>query len=147
MVLKQLSMFMENRPGQLLAPCDVLGKAGINMLLLVLADTQKFGILRIIVREWEKAKAVLEKAGCVVTVTDVVGVKIASRPGGLAAVLRGIEDAKVNVEYMYAFPTRRGVDGVMIFRFDEPDRAVRALKEKDFHLVDNAELERMVGEG
>ncbi len=93
-LLKQLSLFLENRPGQIKLPCQALGKAGIDILTLSLADTQQFGILRLIVKEWERAKRVLEEAGCVVNVTDVLAVEVPDRPGGLGEVLeRSLEQA------------------------------------------------------
>ncbi len=146
MSVKQLSLFMENKPGQLLNPCEVLAKAGINILLLALADTEKFGILRIVVRDWEKAKSALEAAGCVVNVTDVVAVRVASRPGGLARVLRLMEDAKNNIEYMYAFAAQRGDVGILIFRFGDTDAAVRTLKAKKVDLIDAGALEKLIEE-
>src|SRR5512147_398386 len=102
MILKQLSVFLENQPGTLSRPCRVLADAGINILTIALADTQQFGILRLVVHEWEQARKVLEKNGCAVKVNDVVAVEVPDRPGGLAEVLEVIEGAHINVEYMYA---------------------------------------------
>jgi hypothetical protein len=144
MNVKQLSLFIENKPGQLLVPCEVLAKAGINMLLLALADTAKFGILRIVVRDWARAKAVLEEAGCVVNVTDVVAVRVASRPGGLAGVLRVIEEAKINVEYMYAFAAQKGDVGLLLFRFGDSEGAIRKLAAKGVDMLDGETLEKLI---
>jgi hypothetical protein len=144
MNVKQLSLFMENKPGQILVPCEVLAKANINILLLALADTAKFGILRIVVRDWQKAKAALEAAGCVVNVTDVVAVRVASRPGGLAAVLRVADEAKINVEYMYAFSAQRGDVGVLIFRFADSEAGLRLLKAKKIQVLDPDALEDLI---
>src|SRR5690606_18352757 len=83
MKLKQLSLFVENRPGQMKTPFKALAEAGVNILTLSLADTQQFGILRLIVQDWERAKRVLEQAGCVVNVTEVVAIEVEDRPGGL----------------------------------------------------------------
>ncbi len=127
MKLHQLSIFLENKPGHLVAPCKVLADAGINILTLSLADTQQFGILRLIVRDWQRAKSALEAAGCVVRVTEVVAIEVPDRPGGLADTLIAIEKAQANVEYLYAFTFKRGNQGVMVFRFDDPDRAIAAL--------------------
>jgi hypothetical protein len=129
MKLKQLSLFLENRPGQLRAPCEALAAAGIDLLTMSLADTSKFGILRFIVRDPERARSVLEEAGMVVRVTDVVPVEVENRPGGLAAVLAAIEDAGLGVEYMYDFgAASRGGKAAIIFRFEDPDAALAALK-------------------
>ena len=81
MKLQQLSLFIENRPGHLGAPLEALAAAGINLVTLSLADTAQFGILRLIVRDWERAKQVLERAGWVVNVTEVVAVDVVDRPG------------------------------------------------------------------
>jgi hypothetical protein len=144
MNVEQLSLFMENRPGGLLHPCEALAKAGIDILVLALADTSKFGILRIIVRDWKKAKEVLEAAGCVVNVTEVVAVRVASRPGGLAGILRIAEEAKINVEYMYAFSGGKGESGILIFRFGDNAAAVGALGAKGAEVLDAGRLESLM---
>jgi hypothetical protein len=128
MKLHQLSVFLENKPGQLLTPCKVLAAAGVNIVTMSLADTQQFGILRLLVAPWEQAKAVLEKAGCVVNVTEVVALPVPFHPGGLAGVLEVIEHAGISVEYMYAMPGMLGDQGVLIFRFEDTDTAVNALR-------------------
>jgi len=140
MKLNQLSVFLENKPGQLGIPGRALAEAGLNILTLSLADTQQFGILRLIVRDWEKAKAILEKAGCVVNVTEVVAIEVADRPGGLADVLEIIEKASLNIEYMYAFTFRRGDKAVIVFRFDDPDAAIALMQSKGINVVGNIEL-------
>jgi hypothetical protein len=138
MKLQQLSLFLENRPGRLGAPLEAIAKAGINILTLSLADTAQFGILRLIVREWDKAKQVLEDAGWVVNLTEVVAVDVLDRPGGLAEVLAVLEGAGLNIEYMYAFSLRRGDKAILIFRFEDPDRAIRVLLDKGLHLVEGS---------
>ena len=140
MKINQLSLVLENKPGHLRQACKALADAGMNILTLSLADTQQFGILRLVVRDWQKAKAVLEKAGCVVKVTEVVATEVADRPGGLAEILGIIDEAKINIEYMYAFTFRRGDRGVLVFRFDDPDTAIRVLQEKGINVVGNVEL-------
>lgn len=140
MKLKQLSIFLENKPGQLVLPCRALADAGINLVTLSLADTEQFGILRLILPEWEKAKEILEDARCVVKVTDVVAVDVEDRPGGLADVLDVIEASETNVEYMYAFTSRIGERAILIFRFPNPDEAIRFLEEKQVKIVGAKEL-------
>ena len=127
MKINQLSVFLENAPGHLATPCAVLADAGINILTLTLADTQRFGILRLILREWEQAQQVLEKSGFVVKVTEVVAVQVEDRPGGLRNVLQIVEQSGVNIEYMYAFTVRSGTKAVMIFRFADMDKGIAAL--------------------
>lgn len=140
MKIHQLSLFLENKPGRLSEPCKMLAKAGINILTLSLADTQQFGILRIIVRDWQKAKDVLEEAGCVVNVTEVVATEVEDRPGGLAEVLTTIEDGNINIEYMYAFTFRTGDKAVLVFRFNDPDGAVNVLRAKGINVIGGVEL-------
>jgi len=140
MKIHQLSLFLENKPGRLSEPCRVLADAGINILTLSLADTQQFGIMRLIVRDWMKAKEVLEKAGFVVNITEVVATEVADKPGGLANVLAIMEGGGVNIEYMYAFTFRSGDKAVLVFRFDNPDAAIELLKAKNINVVGGVEL-------
>jgi hypothetical protein len=142
MTLKQLSVFLENKPGALSRPCRLLADAGINVHTFSLADTQQFGILRLVVQEWEQARKVLENNGCVVKVTDVVALEIPDRPGSLAALLEALERAKVNVEYMYAFTAKANGKGLLLFRFDKPETAIAALQSSQMPALDSAELFR-----
>jgi hypothetical protein len=142
MKLNQLSVFLENRPGSLSAPCRLLADAGINLVTLSLADTREFGILRVIVRDWKRAKATLEAKGCVVKVTEVVAVEVPDRPGGLADLLEVFDRAAINLEYMYAFTVKQGDLSLLVFRFTDPDAAVRALREAEVRVVDEVELFR-----
>lgn len=135
MKITQLSVFLENKPGQLTIPCKALADAKLNILTLTLADTQQFGILRLVLRDWEKAKAVLEQAGCIVRTTEVVAIEVADRPGGLENILQICEQAGVNIEYMYAFTMRHGDKAALIFCFENPDEAIRVLQEKNVNLV------------
>ena len=127
MKLKQLSLFLENRPGAINDPCQCLADANISISTLTLADTKYFGVLRLLIHDWEKAKQILEQKGFVVKLVDVVAVEIDHKPGSLARVLDIFREHEINVEYLYAFPA--GVDGraVIIFCFDDPDDAVRKL--------------------
>lgn len=140
MKLKQLSLFLENKPGALSRPVNLLAKARINILTLSLADTQQFGILRLVVKDWEKAKGLLEKDGMVVRVTDLVAVEVPDEPGGLARILAAAEKAGINVEYMYGFTLRHEGKGALAFRFDDPDRALEALKKSGINAVGSVEL-------
>ena len=148
MTIRQLSLFLENRPGQLRAPCAALGAAGIDILTMSLADTQQFGILRLVVKDWEKARAVLEQAGCVVNVSDVLAVDVPDRPGGLAEVLAVFEQHGVGVEYMYAFTHReRGRTATLLFRLADPATAAKLLGAGGVKVVEADELFRRVGAG
>ncbi len=140
MKLKQLSLFIENKAAHVLQPCQVLAKENINILTLSLADTEQFGILRLLVRDPEKAKEALEKAEHVVQVTEVVALEIEDRPGGLAELLEVIYSININIEYMYAFTFGRAGKAIMVFRFEDPDAAISALQTKGINAVNKLEL-------
>ena len=141
MKLQQLSLFLENKPGQIKLPCRVLAKAGINILTLSLADTQQFGILRLIVKDWQKAKQILEQAGCIVNLTEVLAVDVPDHPGGLADLLDLLDKARLDIEYMYAFTSgTRGQKAALIFRFADPDAAIRVLHQHDISVVPSEDL-------
>ena len=140
MKVKQLSLFLENKPGSLSGPVKLLAKAKLNILTLCIADTQQFGILRLVVRDWEKAKQVLEKDGFVMKVSDLVAIEVADEPGGLADILDTVERVQVNLEYMYGFTLRKEGKGVLAFRFDDPDRAIAALQKKGINPVRSVDL-------
>jgi len=142
MKVKQLSLFLENKPGALSRPVKLLAKAKLNILTLSIADTQQFGILRFVVRDWKKAKRVLEKDGFVVKVSDMVAIEVADEPGGLADILVTLEKARVNLEYMYGFTLKKEGKGVLAFRFDDPDRAIAALQKKGINPVRSVDLFR-----
>ena len=140
MKIHQLSLFLENQPGQMIEPCRLLSQAGINIRTLSLADTRQFGILRLIVPDWEKAAALLERAGYVVNVTEVVAVEVADRPGGLTDLMAAFQDSKVNIEYMYAFPFGRQGRAVLILRFDQPDAAIERLQAAGISVVESVDV-------
>ncbi len=145
MKLTQLSIFLENKPGALSAPCRLLADAGINILTFALADTQNFGILRVVVPDSEPAKQLLEQNGYVVRVTEVVAIEVPDQPGGLAALLECVEAAGVNVEYVYAFTAKQDGKGLMLFRFNQPDAAVQALLAARVNVVGTIELFKRLG--
>ena len=128
MKIHQLSLFVENKPGRIVEPCRLLAKAGVNIRTLSLADTQQFGILRLIVSDWRKANALFKDAGYACNATEVLAVEVPDRPGGLASVLEVFENSGINIEYMYAFTFGRQDKAVLIFRFDKPDEAIAKLQ-------------------
>ena len=142
MKVKQLSVFLENEPGALSRPVQLLAKAKLNILALSVADTQQFGILRFIVQDWEKALDLLEKNQFVVKVTDMVAIEVSDAPGGLASILTCLQKTRVNLEYMYGFTQRHERKGLLVFRFDDPDRAIEALQKKGINPVRPVELFR-----
>jgi hypothetical protein len=140
MKVKQLSLFLENKPGALSQPIKLLAQANLNVLTLSIADTAQFGILRLVVREWEKASQVLQADGFVVKVSDLVAIEVADEAGGLAEILDTLEKARVNLEYMYGFTLKQEGKGVLAFRFDNPDRAIAALQKKGISPVRSVDL-------
>jgi hypothetical protein len=140
MKVKQLSVFLENQPGALNRPVQLLAKAGLNILTLSLADTQQFGILRLILRDWERAKKLLEQEGCAVKTSDLVAIEVKDAPGGLAEILAALEKARVNLEYMYGFTLKQAGKGLLAFGFDDPDKAIAALKKKGINPVRSVDL-------
>jgi hypothetical protein len=145
MKISQLSIFLENQPGHLAAPCAILAEAGINILTLTLADTQRFGILRLILREWQQAKVILEERGFVVKGTEVVAVQVEDQPGGLRTLLDLVEQAGVNIEYMYAFTVHCGGKAVMVFRLDDTDKGIAALLSGGARILSGSELYELAG--
>ncbi len=140
MKIHQLSVFVENKPGRLAAPCRLLADAGINIVTLSLADTQQFGILRLLVRDWQQAQKVLEAAGMVVNVTEVLAVEVPDQPGGLADLLDVVGRSEVNVEYMYAFAEKLDDKAILVLRFDNPDKAIRSLADGNVNVLNSVEL-------
>ncbi|MCF7928408.1 MAG: ACT domain-containing protein [Spirochaetales bacterium] len=140
MKITQISVFLENRKGRLHQVCDLLGKAGINILALTIAETEDFGVLRIIVDKPEEALAVFAAEDLVARQSDVVVVQIEDHPGGLADVLAVLQQSDVNIEYMHAFLGRRSEQAYMVFRFEQPDEAISVLKKAGIRVIENDEV-------
>jgi hypothetical protein len=143
MKVEQISIFLENKAGRLAEVTGTLGKAGINIRALALADTSDFGILRLIVNDHEKAKQVLKEHGFTVGRTEVVAVEVEDRPGGLNNILQILFENGINVEYMYAFVQQSGQNAVIIFRFDDIDNAVDVLRQNDVTVIGGEKLYAM----
>lgn len=140
MKVEQISIFLENKSGRLAEVAEALAKAGINIRALSLADTTDFGILRLIVNDTERAKAVLRDNGFTVGKTEVVAVEVADQPGGLARILNVMKTHDINVEYMYAFVQKSGGNAIIIFRFDETETAIEALREAGIRILGGEEI-------
>ncbi len=140
MTVKQISVFLENKPGRLAEFTDVLSKNNIDMRALSLAEAEDFGIVRIIVDDVYNASTVLKDAGYVFSITKVLAVAIPDEPGGLSKVIRVLGDSSVNVEYMYAFITRKKGLAYMIFRVADNKRAIEVLQENGIRPVCQDEL-------
>ena len=144
MSMKQISVFVENKPGALYALTAVLAQGQIDMRALSLAETKDFGIVRLIVNDLYKATTLLKDAGYVHSLTPVVGVAIPDVPGGLNRGLQVLTDAKVNVEYMYAFLGGKDVDhAYMIFRVADDKAAETALASRGIQVLDQEQVERL----
>lgn len=140
MKVEQISIFLENKSGRLAEVADVLAKAGINIRALSLADTADFGILRLIVNDTERAKAVLKDNGFTVGKTEVIAVEVPDRPGGLAGILNVLKEKGINVEYMYAFVQKSKENAIIIFRFDEIEKAIESLSAAGVRMLKGEEV-------
>ncbi len=140
---EQISVFLENKAGRLAEVAGILAEADVNIRALSLADTSDFGVLRLIVDNNEKAKEILKKSGFTVIKTNVIAVKVKDRPGGLHKILDILYNAGINVEYMYAFVQQSGNNAVMIFRFDNTDKAMDVLNKNDIKMIDGKTLYTM----
>ena len=141
MKIRQISIFLENRPGQLTVLCRSLAEADINIAALSLADTSDFGIVRMIVDDHEKAKAVLAGKGHVANVREVIAVCVPDRPGGMAEVMEVLDKAGANVEYSYAFAFHKGEKAVLVFRFTDNAKAEKALAEAGLVTLAESDIE------
>ena len=135
MKVRQISIFLENRSGRLASVLKEVGRAGVNIRALSLADTSDFGILRLIVDDVDKCVKSLRDTGHTVSLTEVLAIEVPDRPGGLAGILDALSEAGLNVEYMYAFVSRATEKAVVVFRFEDLDAAILALKKADVSVL------------
>ena len=140
MRVEQIAVFLENKSGRLAEITRILAENDINIRALSVADTADFGILRLIVDKVDRAKEVLRAGGFTVGKTNVVAVEVPDRSGGLASVLKAVTAAGLNVEYMYAFVNKSGANAVLIFRFDEMDKAIEVLQRNGFTLLTGEQI-------
>ena len=143
MAIKQLTVFVQNKKGTVVSVTDILSKNNINLRALSIAETQDFGILRLIVNDEEAAVKALTDAGYLLKVTEVVGVKIGDAPGKLSAVLRVLDDKNINVEYMYAFMARTEKHAYVVIRVEENELAETTLEEAGFHIITKADVNKL----
>ncbi|MGV8078468.1 MAG: ACT domain-containing protein [Syntrophales bacterium] len=143
MKVEQISVFLENKPGVLEEVMKALKEANINIRTLSLADTSDFGILRLIVNDVAVTSAVLKEKGFRVSRTTVVAVEVPDRPGGLHSILEALGGEAINIEYLYAFVEKSGENAVIIFRYDNPDRAIEVLQKKGFSVLSGEKLYSM----
>ena len=135
MLVKQLSVFMENRPGGLYKLTHALGKEGIDFVTLSIADTKDFGIVRFIARDNEKAYEILKREGFTVGITELIGVEVEDKPNSLAEVIALIEAANINIEYLYSFVLTNHNSAKILMRVEDTERALQLLTEKGIKLL------------
>ena len=142
-MLKQLTVFVENKQGTLVDITDTLASNGVNLRALSIADTQDFGLLRLIVNDNETAASVLQEKGYILKITEVIGVKIGDQPGKLSKALSVLAQEGVNVEYLYAFMARTERHAYVVLRPTDNAAAEKALEDAGFHLITDADLEKL----
>ena len=143
MTIRQLSIFAANQPGTLLEITDALGKAGVDIRAMSIADTMDFVIFRLIVDDIEKAKGALSDLGCVVSETPVIAAAISDQPGALNAILKLLSENEINVEYMYAFIAVSKQFANVVLRVEDNEKAIAILKENGIKLVSDAEIQSL----
>lgn len=143
MSLKQLNIFVENKQGTLVSITEALSSHNINIRALSIADTEEFGILRLIVNDNEAACKILEDNGYLIKLTDVVGVKIGDAPGKLSKALQVLDDAKINMEYLYAFMARTEKHAYVVLRVADNALAEQALENAGFHMITDSDINKL----
>ena len=143
MSVKQISVFLENKPGELNGLTQELARHNIDMRAMSLSETNEFGIARLIVDRPLDTATVLKDAGYVCTITSVLAVAIPNVPGGLNQVLNILSEAEINMEYGYAFLGGRKDSAYMVFRVADNAAATTALREKGIRVAEPGELESM----
>lgn len=143
MSLKQLTIFVENKKGSLVNITKTLAENNVNMRALSIADTQDFGILRLIVNDNETATRALTEAGYLLKMTDVVGVKIGDQPGKLSKALEVLDEANINMEYLYAFMARTEKHAYVVLRVADNAAAEKALEDAGFHMITDSDIDKL----
>lgn len=143
MLIKQISIFVENKPGRLNSITKLLKDNDIDIRALSIADTKDFGILRLIVNKPELACEVLKGADCTVSITNVIAIGINDEPGGLADAMDCLYRANISVEYMYAFITKTSDQAYVILRVENNDKALEALQDENFTILTGKEVYEM----
>ncbi len=140
MAIKQLTVFLPNRKGTIVSVTDLLAKNNVNLRALSIAETEEFGILRLIVNDTPTAEKILREQQYLIKSVDVVGVKIGDAPGKLTAALDVLDKADINVEYLYAFMARTEKHAYVVLRVEDNAVAETALEKAGFHLITDADI-------
>lgn len=141
MKITQISIFLENKKGRLFEAAATLGRAHVDIKALTIAENEDFGVLRLIVDKPDEALAALKENGFVASLTDIVAVEVSDRPGGLAEVLAILNEQDLNVEYMYAFVEKTEEKAIVVFRFDNIDKAVTVLTKNNIRVIGKKDIE------
>ncbi len=134
-MIKQISVFLENKSGRMVRVAQTLGDAGINIRGISIADTSDFGILRLIVDQPDKALKELKAGGFMATVTEVIAMEVPDEPGGLAKVLTYLEKENINIEYLYSFIEKPTANAIIMMRVERIDDALAVLKDNNVPIV------------
>lgn len=140
MAIKQLTVFVENKQGALVSITETLSQNNINLRALSIAETQDFGILRLIVNDEAAAEKILSESGYLIKITDVVGVKIGDAPGKLTEALQVLDENKINMEYLYAFMARTEKHAYVVIRVEDNAVAEKVLEDAGFHIITEADI-------
>ena len=143
MAIKQITVFVQNKKGTVVSVTDILSKNSINLRALSIAETQDFGILRLIVNDEKAAEAVLVDNGYLIKTIDVVGVKIGDEPGKLTAALDVLDKADINVEYLYAFMARTEKHAYVVLRVEDNVVAEKVLTDAGFKIITEADINKL----
>ena len=143
MAIKQITVFIQNKRGTVVSVTDILSKNNINLRALSIAETQDFGILRLIVNDAEAAQKALEENGYLIKTIDVVGVKIGDEPGKLTAALDVLDKANINVEYLYAFMARTEKHAYVVLRVEDNEEAESILTGAGFKMITEADINKL----
>ena len=143
MAIKQITVFVQNKKGTVVSVTDVLSKNNVNLRALSIAETEDFGILRLIANDEKTAESVLKENGYLIKVIDVLGVKIGDEPGRLTAALDVLDNANINVEYLYAFMARTEKHAYVVLRVEENEEAEAALVNAGFKLITEADIRKL----
>ncbi|MBM4024687.1 MAG: ACT domain-containing protein [Planctomycetes bacterium] len=141
MKITQISIFLENRKGRLYDVCSLLGTNHVNIRALTIAETESFGVLRIVVDKSDLAIQLLRDHHFVANFTDVVAIEVPDQPGGLASILKILADNDVNVEYMYGFVEKFSDKALLVMRFEDTEFAQQVLAKNNIRIVAEKDIE------
>lgn len=139
----QISVFIENKEGRIRKAIDTLAKAGINIRALSVADTSKYGILRLIVSDNEKATKALEKDGFIVKENEVIVVTVPDEPNGLNSTLAVLDDADINIEYIYAFVGNDPGEAIVAIKVEDTQKAIEVFEKNNAKILKKEDIEKI----